>query len=165
MADILDYQPRAEDVALGEITLKVRGLSNRAVFDLFDRFPALLHFCTGGTLDLMAIMAATPDCSVAIMMAGLGIAADDEARKAKLDALPMAAQYAISAAVVRCTCYPDEFGPFVSKLAALFRAQEETKAPAQEDNGGDLTPMVPPAVLSATSSSSATITPEPTPSP
>lgn len=149
--DILDLAPAAtEDVAVEGGTLTVRGLSNRQVFGLFKAFPELLNLLLGGSIDIGKAISVTPDMSLAVMAAGLGIA--DDKRMAALDALPIESQFAILEAIVRRTC-PGGVGPFVSRIADLLTPKAIPEQKAQEDQGGELTTLpAPPAVSPAPSS-------------
>src|SRR5947209_3899053 len=150
--DILDLVLSTAEVAVEGGTLTVRGLSNRTVFALFEKYPKLLSLLLGGGIDIVALITATPDASLTSMAAGLGVAGDAE-RTAKLDALPLESQAAIVEKILERTC-PGGVGPFVSRIAALLtpRKAEPEPAAAEEEIGGALTPLVPPEISPAPSS-------------
>jgi hypothetical protein len=147
--DILDLVPSTKDVPVDGGAVTVRGLPNRVVFGLFDRFRELLILVLGGGVDIPRAITRSPDVCLAIMAAGAGVAGDEK-REAALDALPTWSQAAIIEAILDRTCGAEGVGPFVSRMAGLLTPRDSTagNGAAAEDTGGELTPLVPPAGLS-----------------
>lgn len=131
MTSVLDIVRIHEEVEVGGQTVKVYGLSTRAIADLLQKFPDLQLLVAGRSeLDAKGLMAIAPDAVSSILAAALG-EGDNPETIALCDQLPMYSQMSIMEAVIKLTM-PGGINPFVQKLTALMGgvSGEPGKAPA-----------------------------------
>lgn len=115
--DLRLIAPTAKEIAVGDNTLSVRGISLRNCAALLSRFPAILTYLSGKGIDANELMTAIPEASAAIMAAGLGHPGDKEA-EAALDALSLGDQVMLLTEVLDMTFKGDKTVPFVQAVVA-----------------------------------------------
>ncbi len=134
MAGLADIIP-ASEVVHG---VTIRGISFRAVGDLFARFPEL-NALLGGTASPASVGG---DAVAAIIAAGCGCAGDPE-QEGLAGNLPVDVQLDLLVAVIGLTIGKKGIGPFLQKLAALGGVADGP-APAQQKKKIRLRPFVRP---------------------
>jgi len=111
---LTDLVAHTEEVAYGDGSFTVRGLTILQIATLLKRFPDLLRFLGTGKMETDAIAALAPDLIAAIIATGCG---EPEAED-KVGLLPIGVQADVMAAIVRLTI-PQGFGPFVDALTLM----------------------------------------------
>lgn len=109
MAGLTDIIPTSEVVH----GVTVRGISFKAVADLFGRFPELSAVMSGSTPTFFG-----GDAIAAVIAAGSGCAGD-AAQESAASNLPADVQLDLLGPIIRLTIGPKGLGPFIQKLAAL----------------------------------------------
>lgn len=133
MPGLMDVIPAAAKVAVGDVTLEVRGVSAKGVAYLLGRFPELRALMAGREVPLPELMAMGGDAVAAIIAAGCGYPGD-EAAEQRAGEFAVDAQADLLAAILKLTM-PNGVAPFVEKLTALAGAvgdDQSTKALAQK---------------------------------
>jgi hypothetical protein len=117
---LIDIGGAREQVPVGDALLNITGVSARGALALFQRFPEMQKWFSGGGLTASEMIIAGPDAVAAIIAAGTGHL-NDKAHEKIADELPIETQLDILEAIGRVT-FKSGFGPFVKRIAALSSA-------------------------------------------
>jgi hypothetical protein len=117
MVGLIDIAPAVETIDVHGTSVSVHGISAKGIAHLLGRFPELRKLMTGQQVESENLMAMGGDAVAAIIAAGCGYPADEQA-EAVAGKLAIDAQADLFAAILRLTL-PAGLGPFVEKLTAL----------------------------------------------
>ena len=118
--NLADLAPMSEDVAIGENTVAVYGISAKAGLKIFERFPKILGMISGEGFNLGTFLTVAPDAVAAIIAAATGCPGDDRAEEAAGD-LGLETQFDMLEAIGRLT-FTRGFAPFAERIVALASA-------------------------------------------
>lgn len=119
MASLLDIIPPAAEVAVGDKTIRVHGISAGGIASLLARFPKLREMFAGRDVDTGDLMSLGGEIVSAIIAAGCGLPGNTDAERVAA-LLPLGQQADILSAIIEQTM-PGGADPLAAKLARLGR--------------------------------------------
>jgi hypothetical protein len=132
--DLSTLLPTSKTVPIGSGTVDAKGISLRQIGPLLQRFPVLLAFLSGQTIEPAELLSAAPDAAIAVMAAGIGAPGNVEAEMA-LDGFALGEQLDLLSIVMDLTLTGGSIGPFVAlvaKLGARPESQNENQPESQD---------------------------------
>lgn len=114
---LLDIGPLYEKVPVSDKLLRVFGISAKGLFSIFQRYPAVGKWFSGGKFTVPDLVAEAPDAMAAIIAAGCALPGNAEAEE-RASTFPIEAQLDVLEAIARLT-FKNGFGPFVMRIVAL----------------------------------------------
>jgi hypothetical protein len=128
---ILDIAPQFKDIPVGDVLLRVYGITAEDVIALFQRFPDSQGWFTGGKINGPRMLQIAPEAISAIIAAACRQCGNPKAEE-RAAQFSVEEQLDILEAVGGLT-FKSGFGPFVARLAGLARlvvSENSGKAPA-----------------------------------
>lgn len=147
---LLDIAPQFKDVPVGDVLLRVYGITSEDVIALFNRFPDAQSWFSGGHIIPAKLMEVAPDAIKAIIAAACRQSGNPLAEE-RAGQFSVEEQMDIIETIGGLT-FKNGFGPFVARLAGLARLVgsessgkvPDTNLPVQSNNSSDTdTTLVP----------------------